>query len=40
VLSAKDVFGEQLGSVKVRPDFKLNSASATAWIEDGYRAPR
>jgi hypothetical protein len=40
VLSAKDVFGEQLASVKARPDFKLNSASATAWIEDGYRAPR
>jgi hypothetical protein len=40
VLSAKDVFGEQLASVKVRPDFKLNSASASAWIEGGYRAPR
>jgi hypothetical protein len=40
VLSAKDVFGEELASVKVRPDFKLNTASAGAWIEAGYRAPR
>ena len=40
VLSAKDVFGEQLASVKVRPDFKLNAASAGEWIEGGYRAPR
>jgi hypothetical protein len=40
VLSAKDVFGEHLASVKVRPDFKLNSISASAWIEDGYRSPR
>ena len=40
VLAAKDVFGEQLASVKVRPDFKLNAASAGAWIEGGYRSPR
>jgi hypothetical protein len=40
VLSAKDVFGEHLASVKVRPDFKLSSVSASAWIEDGYRSPR
>jgi hypothetical protein len=40
VLAAKDVFGEQLASVKVRPDFKLNAASASAWIEGGYRSPR
>lgn len=40
VLLAKDVFREQLASVKVRPDFKLNAASALAWIESGYRSPR
>jgi hypothetical protein len=40
VLSAKDVFGEQLASVKVRLDFKLNAATAGAWIEGGYRSPR
>ncbi|MDZ5455017.1 hypothetical protein [Azohydromonas lata] len=40
VLSAKGVFGEQLASVKVRPEFKLNSVTASAWIESGYRAPR
>jgi hypothetical protein len=40
VLAAKDVFGEQLASVKVRPDFKLNTASASAWIEAGYGSPR
>jgi hypothetical protein len=40
VLSATDIFGEQLSSVKVRPDFKLNTASACAWVEDGYRASR
>ncbi|WP_066334659.1 hypothetical protein [Azohydromonas lata] len=40
VLAAKDVFGEQLASVKVRPDFKLNAASAGAWIEGGYQSPR
>ena len=40
VLAAKDVFGEQLASVKVRPDFKLNAASAGAWVEGGYRSPR
>ncbi|WP_066336552.1 hypothetical protein [Azohydromonas lata] len=40
VLAAKNPYGEQLASVKVRPDFKLNSASASAWIETGYRSPR
>jgi hypothetical protein len=34
------VFGEQLASVKVRLDFKLNAATAGAWIEGGYRSPR
>jgi len=25
--------------VKVRPDFKLTLASATAWVEAAYRKP-
>ena len=40
VLSARDAFGEELASCRVRPDFKLNSASASAWVEDGFRKPR
>jgi hypothetical protein len=36
LLSARDAAGEQLAEVRVRPDFKLNSASAHAWIESGY----
>ena len=40
VLSARDGFGEQLARVKVRPDYKLDTASASVWIEGGYRAPR
>jgi hypothetical protein len=38
-LSAFDADGEQLACVRVRPDFKLSSASAAAWIEGGYRKP-
>ena len=33
LLAAQDEFGEQLAQVKVRPDFKLTMASATAWVE-------
>lgn len=40
VLAAKDVFGEQLASVRVRPGFKLNAVSAGAWIEGGHQSPR
>jgi hypothetical protein len=39
LLSARDPDGTQLAEVKVRPDFKLNSASAHAWIENGYGKP-
>ncbi|MFM9967187.1 MAG: hypothetical protein ACKVQK_02110, partial [Burkholderiales bacterium] len=35
LLSAHNRDGEQLAKVKVRPDFKLNSSSAIAWIESG-----
>lgn len=40
LLSAHDLSGAQLTEVKVRPDFKLNSASANAWIESGYAKPK
>ena len=40
VLSARDAFGEEIATCRVRPSFKLNSASALAWIESGYRSPR
>ncbi|WP_119153372.1 hypothetical protein [Caldimonas tepidiphila] len=39
VLAARDAFGEELASVKVPPTFRLTTASATAWIEGGYRKP-
>jgi hypothetical protein len=40
LLSAHDLDGAQMAEVKVRPDFKLNSASAHAWIESGYSKPK
>ena len=39
LLSATDIDGTQLAQVKVRPDFKLNSNSAYAWIERDYSKP-
>jgi hypothetical protein len=39
VLAAQDVFGESLATLRVKPDFRLSAASATAWIEDGFRKP-
>ena len=39
LLSAHDQDGEQLAQVIVRPDFKLNTASAGAWIASGYKRP-
>jgi hypothetical protein len=39
LLAAQDEFGEQLAQVKVRPDFKLTMAAATAWVEAAYRKP-
>ncbi len=38
-LSAFDEFGTELAQVSVTPGFKLNAASAAAWIEGGYRKP-
>jgi hypothetical protein len=31
--------GERLAQVRVEPGFKLNDASATAWIDDDFRTP-
>ena len=39
LLSATDIDGTQLAQIKVRPDFKLNSNSAHAWIEHDYSKP-
>ncbi|AXS79339.1 hypothetical protein [Dechloromonas sp. HYN0024] len=38
-LSAEDADGEPLAAVRVGPNFKLSSASATAWIADEFRQP-
>ena len=39
LLSASDLDGNELAQVKVRPDFKLNSNSAHAWIQNDYGKP-
>lgn len=39
VLAAHDAAGEELASVRVPPGFRLNTASASAWIENQYRKP-
>ena len=39
-LSAHDGAGELLGRVPVSPGFRLNRASATAWIEGGFQRPK
>ena len=39
VLSAFDPAGELLARVRVAPGFKLNAASAGAWVDDDYRKP-
>jgi len=38
-LSAQDEAGEELARVNVSPGFKLNRASATAWVEGGFGKP-
>ena len=40
LLAAVDEAGEQVASAKVQATFKLSPASAWAWIENGFRAPR
>lgn len=39
LLSATDIDGTELAQIKVKPDFKLNSKSAHAWIENDYNKP-
>jgi hypothetical protein len=39
VLAAFDADGGELGRVRVAPGFRLTTASATAWIEGGFRRP-
>ena len=40
VLSAQDDFGAPLGEARVAPDFRLDAASAAAWVEGGFQKPR
>jgi hypothetical protein len=35
-LSAQDAFGDEVARIKVPPSFKLNRASAVAWVESGF----
>jgi hypothetical protein len=39
-LAAADEAGEPLARVRVAPNFKLSSSSATAWIENDFQKPR
>jgi hypothetical protein len=39
-LTALDEAGETLGHCRVAPNFRLTSASASAWIAGGYQKPR
>jgi hypothetical protein len=39
VLTAVDAAGEQLARVGAAPSFRLDAASAAAWIENGFRKP-
>lgn len=39
LLRATDPLGEELACVRVQADFKLNSATARAWIEAGFELP-
>jgi hypothetical protein len=40
LLAAADGAGDQLAQVRVAAGFKLNAASARAWIDDEFRKPR
>jgi hypothetical protein len=39
ILAAEDAGGELLGRVRVPASFKLNSSSATAWVDGGCQRP-
>jgi hypothetical protein len=38
-LSAQDANGNEVARIKVPPTFKLNRASAVAWVEDDFEKP-
>jgi hypothetical protein len=38
-LSALDATGSELARIRVRPDFRLSTQTASAWIVDGFRRP-
>ncbi len=40
LLAATDEMGEQVAKVRVEANFKLSPASAMAWVENDFRAPR
>ena len=40
MLRAHDESGSALAELRVKPDFRLNAASAEAWIDGGYAKPR
>ena len=40
MLAAIDEMGEQVAKVRVDAGFKLSPASALAWVENDFRAPR
>ena len=40
LLTAQDENGDELAQVRVVPSFKLNRASAVAWVEAGFAKPR
>jgi hypothetical protein len=40
VLTAIDEMGEQVAKARVEASFKLSPASAHAWVENDFRAPR
>ena len=40
LLAATDAFGERVAQVRVRADFRLNAASAAAWIDGGFAKPQ
>jgi hypothetical protein len=39
LLAAYDAAGELLARVRVAPRFRLNAASASAWVDDDFRKP-
>jgi hypothetical protein len=39
LLAAHDAAGERLAEVRVGDGFRLNAASAAAWVENGFRKP-